>query len=197
MNNQTRLAHIQSLLNNLGNIHLLRTPYLSDQIFELYCYFRKLEEFVNRRKTPLCISKKTGFFSPHAKPGHPRSGDYFSLGDPSGGENRDLILNGEFPGISGVYHSPDIVLAKFDSDKIVSIYECKNYSGRLGPRVYREFIGFCKEMDLLSTANQIRINALIGTFPEMAPCIYTSAIADQSQAEKMKKKYNFAVIDHF
>ena len=62
---------------------------------------------------------------------------------------------------------------------------------------YREFIGFCKEMDLLSKANQIRINSLIGTFPEMIPCVYTSAIANQNYISKMKKAYNFMVVDNF
>jgi hypothetical protein len=197
VSNLTRLSYIRSLLNSIGNIQLLRVPYLSDQIFELYCYFRKLDEFVMRRKTPQCISNRAGFFSPHAKPGHPRSADYFILSDPSGGEDRDLILNGEFPGISGVNHSPDIVLAKSGTNEVISIYECKNYSGRLGRGVYREFIGYCKEMGLLSKANQMRINALIGTFPEMAPCIYTSGIASQIQVQKMKKTYNFTVSDSF
>ena len=196
MSRRTRLAYIQSLLNSIGNIRLFRIPLLSDQIFELFCYFRKLEEFINRGKTPICVSKRAGYFSPHLRPGYARSADYFRLADPLGGEVRELILNGQFIGDSGVYHSPDIVLAESDENRIVSIYECKNYSGTIGPGTYREFIGYCKETGLLSKANQVRINGLIGTFPELAPSIFTSGAVNQSQADKMKRKYNFNVFDN-
>ena len=117
------------------------------------------------------------------------------MSDPLGGEVRDLILNGEFPGESGIRHSPDIVLAESGKEKIVSIYECKNHSGALELGIYREFIGYSKELGLLSKANQNRINGLIGTFPELTPGIYTSAVARQNQMNKMKKKYNFTVND--
>ena len=194
MSNQARLSSIQALLNRLQSIHLYRVPSLSDQIFELYCYFRKLEEFMNAGKNLRCQFKSPGIFKPHAKPGKPRSADYFRLIDPQGGENRDLILNGEFQGVSGVAHSPDIALTKPDENKIVSIYECKN-SSSLGPGVYREFIGYCEEMGLLVKSNRNRVNAVIDTFSVMKPCIYTSAYADQDHVGKMKKTYDFTVAD--
>lgn len=196
MSNKSRLNYIQSFLNRLQAIHLFHVPSLSDQIFELYCYFRKLEEFMNGGKIPRCQSKSPGIFRPHAKPGKSRSADYFRLIDPQGGEDRDLILNGQFQGISGVPHSPDIALTKPDKDEIVSIYECKN-SSSLGPGVYREFIGYCEEMGLLIKSNKNRFNAVIDTFTVMKPCIYTSASADQDYVGKMKKTYNFAVVDGF
>jgi hypothetical protein len=195
MNNQARLNQIQNLLSSLQNIRLFRIPSLSDQVFELYCYFRKLEEFVNGGKIPACQSRYPGIFRPHLKPGRPRSGDYFRLIDPQGGENRDLILNGEFKGISGILHSPDISLTQPDEDEIISIYECKNYSNSLGPGVYREFIGYCEEMGLLVRSNKGRFSAVINTFAVMTPCIYTSAIVNRDHAEKLKKTYNFSVVD--
>lgn len=91
MSNQARLNQIQNLLSRLQNIRLFRIPSLSDQVFELYCYFRKLEEFVNGGKILACQSRYPGIFRPHLKPGRPRSGDYFRLIDPKGGENRETM----------------------------------------------------------------------------------------------------------
>jgi hypothetical protein len=132
------MNYIRYMLAKFSSVHHFQIPSLSDQIFELYCYFRKIEEFADSGKIPLCQSKSPGIFRLHAKPGKPRTADYFRLVDPQHGEDRDLILNGEFEGVSGISHSPDIVLTKSDEDKIISIYECKNYSGSIGPGIYRE-----------------------------------------------------------
>ena len=184
------------MLAGFGGISLLRVPRFSDQVFELYCYIRKIEEFINVGRIPQCQSITPGVFKPHAKPGRPRAADYFRLIDPQGGEDRDIILNGEFQGISGISHSPDIVLTKSNENHIISIYECKNHSGSLGPGIYREFIGYCEETGLLVKSNRGRISALTDTFPVMVPCIYTSAVANQDHVEKVKKTYNFSVVDN-
>ena len=192
---QTRLNYINSLLGRLGSLRFLSIPNASDQIFELYCYFRKVEEFINRGKQPQSKVITHGIFSAHAKPGNPRSSSYFTLIDPSG-DARDLILNGQFEGVSEIYHSPDLALTKCDSDEIVSIYECKNHSSPLGLGVYREFIGDCEEMGLVQKANKSRIKDLIDSYPELRPCIYTSAAANSVHKEKMKT-YGFTVVDCF
>ena len=195
MSSPARLSYINSLLQRLGHLRLLSNPSASDRIFELFCYFHKIEEFMTRGRTPQCkMMTSLGIFQPHAKPGNPRSASYFSIIDPLGGETTDLILNGRFTGASGIFHSPDLVLAKLDSDEVVSIYECKNHSGALGLGVYREFIGYCEEMELLQKANRSRIKTLFDSSPEMRPCIYTSAVANRMHKEGMEI-YNFSVRD--
>jgi hypothetical protein len=195
MSNVTRISYINSLLQRLGTLRLLQNPTASDRIFELFCYFRKIDEFMIRGRTPECkMMTSLGIFQPHAKPGNPRSASYFSIVDPLGGETTDLILNGRFAGASGVLHSPDLVLARLDSNDVVSIYECKNHSGNLGLGVYREFIGYCEEMELLQKANRSRIKTLFDSSPEMRPCIYTSAVANRVHKEGMET-YNFSVKD--
>jgi hypothetical protein len=154
-----------------------------------------MEEFVDRGKQPLSKVLNHGLFSAHAKPGHPRTASYFSLIERNG-DGRDLILNGQFVGSSGIAHSPDITLTKLDSNQVVSIYECKNHSSPLGIGVYREFIGYCKEMKLLQEANKSRIKDIIDSYPELGPCIYTSATANANHKEKVKR-YGFTVIDRF
>ena len=63
MSNQAKLSIIQAFLNQLQNIQLHRVPSLSDQIFELFCYFRKLEEFMNAGKELRCQSKSQGILN--------------------------------------------------------------------------------------------------------------------------------------
>jgi hypothetical protein len=197
MSDAQRLNSVNSLLTRLGSLNLYRLPYASDQIFEIYCYFRKIEQFINRSKIAEGKMINYGLFAPHSKPGRPRTASYFSIRDPLGGQAHDLILNGRFTGTSGINHSPDITLTPENDDKIISIFECKNYSARLGLGVFREFIGYYEEMGLLRTANRDRIEDVISIYPEMKSCIYTSAVAASTHKENMMRRYGFATIDRF
>lgn len=187
------------MLNQLKTYQTAYVPNFSDQIFELFCYFKKIEEFKHNGKTPLCISTSRipGVFRPHFKPGWPRNADYFQIVGARTIENRDLILNGKFEGISGIFHSPDIALTKPHENKVITFYECKNYSGRISPGVYREFIGYCKEMGVSLASINSKFSAFTDTFSVMTPCLYTSGFADIDHIEKMKEKYNLAIRDHF
>lgn len=60
MSSSVRLGLIRHLLIHLGRTPFFRTPHCSDQIFELYCYFRKLEDFVNRGKRATLINVSSG-----------------------------------------------------------------------------------------------------------------------------------------
>lgn len=188
-----RLNFIKSLLAQLGAYRVLLSSQTSEHVFELYCYFQKSKELMDRGKIPSFQNVRRNIFSVHAKPGNPRSASYISFHDPAG-ETLFLFLNGKFPGLSKIYHSPDLVLTTSKNDQIVSIYECKNHSGKLGLDVYREFIGYCEEMNLLvrGSRNQ-RIRTVRNSYPELRPCIYTSAIANKSHKNLMER-YDFTVI---
>ena len=165
----------------------------SELIFEIFCYFKKAKELMDRRKTPQFKNLNMNIFCPHAKPGRPKSASYISFSDQVG-ETLDLFLNGKFRGMSNIYHSPDLVLAKSKNGQIVSIYECKNHSGPLELGVYREFIGYCEEMGLLVRGNRSHIRTLRDSYPELRPCIYTSATANGNHKNNMRR-YDFTVID--
>ena len=161
-----------------------------ERVFELFCYFRKVEELVRRGKAPLPQKVRNRRFSPHSKPGDPLSASYISFQD-TRGEPFDLFLNGKFQGRSGVKHSPDIVLRETRSEKILSVYECKNHSGTLGLIYYREFIGYLDEMNIRKWGRSTTFRDFL---PELRPCIYTSAIANPS-SNLMRDQYDFDVID--
>lgn len=188
-----RLNFIRSLLAQLGAYRLLLKSQASEHIFELYCYFLKSKELMNRGKIPSFHNVRGNVFSAHAKPGKPRSASYISFHDKAG-ETLNLFINSKFLGLSKIYHSPDLVLTTSNNDHIVSIYECKNHSGRLELDVYREFIGYCEEMDLLvrGSRNQ-KIRTVRNSYPELRPCIYTSAVA-KKRHENLMKRYDFTVL---
>jgi len=193
-----RLALVKSLLTKLGAYQLHLRGHTSEHIFELYCYFLKAQELLKRGKTPIfqnILTRRSGnYFSAHAKPGKPGTGSYISFTDQTG-ETLDLFLNCKFLGLSNVYHSPDIVLKASNNEQIVSIYECKNHSGNLELPVYREFMGYCEEMNLLVRGNRKqRIRTVRNSYSELRPCIYTSAVARKIH-ENLTKRYDFKVID--
>lgn len=189
-----RINFINSLLAQLGPYRALLAGQTSVRIFELYCYFRKAEELMNRGKLPIPQNIRGNVFSPHAKPGNAGSASYISFSDQAG-ETLDLFLNVKFQGLSNVYHSPDIVLKASKNDQIVSVYECKNHHGKLGLGIYREFIGYCEEMNMLVRGNRNqKIRTLRNSYPELRPCIYTSAVTNKSHKSLMER-YDFSVID--
>jgi hypothetical protein len=196
MSNPQRLYLINAMLERFGRNHLIRTRQLSEKVFELYVYLKKLEEFAQNGKTVICISiNRPGFFRPHFKPGKTRANDYFILRDPLRGNDLDLILNGTFDGLSGMKHSPDIALTGHNSNRIISIYECKNYTKKLTPEVYREVIGYCKELGILVTQNRSRLNDVINAFSVLTPSLYTSGTANPDHVQMMKSTYNFGIFE--
>lgn len=197
-NTAQRLAFVKSLLAKLTPYQLHLRSYTSEHIFELYCYFLKAKELLNRGKTPIFrnIRAHSGgkVFSVHAKPGKPGTGSYISFTDQVG-ETLDLFLNCRFLGLSYVYHCPDIVLKASNNKEIVSIFECKSHSGNLELPVYREFMGYCEEMKLLVKGNRNqRIRTVRNSYPEIRPCIYTSAVTRKTH-ENLTKRYDFTVVD--
>jgi len=185
-----RLQFVNSFLNLLGRLRPLVTNSRDERVFELLCYFEKVGELIDRGKTPLLRNVRNRKFAPHSSPGDPFSASYISFQDIRG-EPFDLFLNGQFQGKSGVAHSPDIVLRETTSGKILSIYECKNHSGTLELRYYREFIGYLQEMKIQKWG---RNTAFRNFSPELRPCIYTSAKANPS-SDLMRDQYDFEVID--
>lgn len=183
-----KLQFVKNFLNSLGNLKPLVSNARNERLFELFCYFRKAEELIKRGKTPLPQNIRHGVFMPHSKPGNPMTASYIYLQEPKGGTS-DLFLNGKFSGRSGARHSPDIVLIERNSGKILSIYECKNHSGTLGLNYYREFIGYLEEMRIPKRAHTFR-----NFYPELRPCIYTSAIAS-SLGNMIQYQYDFSVDD--
>lgn len=188
--NKQRLQFINGFLKVLRKLKPLVANSRNERIFELSCYFQKANELINRGKTPLPQNVKQGRFTPHSKPGDPFSASYISFQDASG-ETFDLFLNGRFRGKSGVRHSPDIVLKESKSEKILSIYECKNHSGKLNLNHYREFIGYLEEMKVPGRRSAAILRNL---FPETRPSIYTSATANMLHAP-IRNRYDFDVID--
>jgi hypothetical protein len=143
-----RLGVIQNLLAQLGQYQILRKSQMPYHVFELYCYFRKAKELMDRGKLPIFRNPQGNVFAFHAKPGKPKTASYITFYDQNG-EDMNLFLNAEFPGRSKVLHSPDMILTSSKNDEIASIYECKHLSGNLELDIYREFIGYCEEMGLL------------------------------------------------
>jgi hypothetical protein len=185
-----RLQSVNNFLNTLGGLRPLAAKSRGERVFELFCYFRKVQELIQRGKTPVLHEVKNRRFIPNSKPGNPLSKSYISFEEARSGRF-DLFLNGEFQGKSGVEHSPDIVLREAISRKILSIYECKMHSGRLEKRYYREFIGHLEEMKIRKWG----LNVLFREFyPELRPCIYTSATANTS-SNPMLDQYDFDIID--
>jgi hypothetical protein len=183
-----RIYEIRYLLSQIANSPIFNIPHFSDQIFEVYCYLKKVEEFRQNGKAPLCVSKTTGIFRPLHKPGLPRNGDYFHLMSNSSRGNLDIILNGTFEGPSGISHSPDIAVTDINQNKVITFYECKNYSGSLGPGVYREIIGYYKEFKCKKNPDYYDV---------ATPSIYTSGTANDFHKRRMKEKYNVIVNDLF
>ena len=201
MNRLDRIRALRVLLSSLGLTGVGR-PYnslLSSNIFELYCYMKKLNEFQASGKSPIMvsISGNPHVFRPHLSPGTPRNADYFQLIGNRASENRDLILNGQFEGISGIYHSPDIVLTEQNDNQVITFYECKHYSGRLTPNVYREFIGYCKEMGITISKSGSRYSAFANTFSVMTPCLFTSACARSDHKDSLREAYNLEIRDRY
>jgi len=190
-----KIQIIDRFLAQLNLVTPLTTNSRGDLIFEAYCYFRKARELADRGKTPVPCNTSGGVFAPHSKPGNPRTASYISFEDPLG-EDLNLYLNCSFSGKSRVEHSPDIVLTRSGTrEDVVSVYECKNHSGRLGLTAYREFLGYCLEMRLLSIGpGSERLRTLRGAYPESKPCIYTSSLA-HSTHRKIGVTYGFDVID--
>lgn len=185
-----RLQALNLFLRQIGRLrHPFRNPQ-SDLIFEMYCYFLKVNELMRRGKTPTPRMVVGNFFAPHAKPGNPQNASYISFEEPDS-ETWDLHLNCRFEGKSRVLHSPDIVLKEENSDNIISIYECKNHSGTLQLSIYREFLGYIEEMAIPKYGQR----HFRGFFPEFRPCIYTSALAGPRR-RAMLHKYHFDVIDN-
>lgn len=186
---QRRLQFVNDFLKSLGPLRPFVASSRDERIFELYCYFKKVAELVKRGKTPRLRNVTNNVFAPHSKPGNAMAASYISLEEPNC-ETFDLFLNGRFSGKSGARHSPDIVLMEENSGKILSIYECKNHSGPLELTNYREFIGYLEEMKLPRRA-QATIRNL---YPEMRPCIYTSAVSRLIHA-CLQEEYDFSVVD--
>jgi hypothetical protein len=184
-----RINEIRRLLNQLASNPIFTIPRFSDQVFEVYCYLKKVEEFKQMGRTPICIQRTNGVFRPLHKPGlHRTNGDYFRLLGNNQDKTMDIFLNGTFTGQSGINHSPDIALTERNNDKVISFYECKNYSRCLGPGVYREMIGYCNEFKYKKSGFSDYVNAF-------TPAIYTSATADSIHVQKMKEKYNVIIND--
>jgi len=185
-----RLQFVNNFLIFLGGLGPLVANSRGERVFELLCYFRKVDELINRGKTPLLRRVHNRRFAPHSKPGDPLSASYISFQDVRG-EPFDLFLNGKFQGKSGVEHSPDIVLRETRNKTILSIYECKNHSGTLGLSYYREFIGYLQEMKVQKWGRSTTFRSF---YPELRPCIYTSAKANPS-SNLMRDQYDFEVVD--
>ncbi|XHH07620.1 MAG: hypothetical protein ACFCUE_08530 [Candidatus Bathyarchaeia archaeon] len=202
MSNPQRSYYIKQIFDKINTNAFLQMPHLSDQIFELFCYFSKLEQFVSNGKTPVCESKTNGVFRPNLKPG--LTGDHYRLVGVTPSEERNIFLNVKFQGASGILHCPDIVVTKTDRTKrffekeiVLTIYECKNYSGKIGPGIYREFIGYCKELGVSINRSDSKQSALTYTFSVMTPCIYTSGIADVEHKDWLRNTYSISVEDLF
>ena len=185
-----RLQFVNDFLNAFGRFKSLAANSRNERVFELFCYFRKAHELVSRGKTIIPQKVKGRSFVPHSKPGNPLSASYISLLEPYC-ETFDLFLNGEFQGRSGVRHSPDIVLREKNSEKILSIYECKLHSGKLELPYYREFIGYLEEMRIPKRRHSVLSRNL---YPELRSCIFTSAKA-RALHNPIRNLYDFDVID--
>ena len=174
----------------MGNLKISLSKARNERIFELFCYFKKADELIKRGKSPIPRAiKPGGRFIPHSGPGDPLTASYLSFVEPNAGAF-DLFLNCRFRGVSGVRHSPDIVLRKSNAGSILSVYECKNHSWTLGLSYYREFIGYLREMKIEGQ----RARLYRDLYPEMRPCIYTSAIASLSHSG-IAGRYDFVVVD--
>jgi hypothetical protein len=197
MSNPQKINYIRHMLSRLSSTMRGIPPNVtSDKVFELFCYFKKIEEFAQTGRTPVCEqSSASNIFRPNLAPGNCSSGDCFRLEDPHGGEDLYLTLNGTFSGHSGIEHSPDIVLSNNRKNKVISFYECKNYSHTLGPNVYRELIGYCKEFGVVGTVTHLGARNIVNTYSHLAPCVYTSALADDLHIERMFHTYNIRVFD--
>ncbi len=189
-----RLQFVNSFLNSLGQFRSLVANSRNDRVFELFCYFRKVDEWIRRGKSPMPQNVSKSTFAPHSKPGNPMTASYVSLQE-TNEETFDLFLNGRFRSRSGIEHSPDIALVRQTSGDVLSIYECKNHSGTLGLNYYREFIGYLEEMKLPIRGPGTRYYEwFLNLYPEMRPCIYTSAVANFAH-RYIQDKYGFRVID--
>jgi hypothetical protein len=159
-------------------------------VFELYCYFRKVESFIKRGKTIRVNNVVGGVFKPNLRPNSASAGSYISLTEP-GAKSFDLILNGQFRGKSGADHSPDITLMESGTDLILSIYECKLHARSLNLRYCREFLGFLNELKI---PNHKYSSSTRNLYPELRSSIFTTASKPWS-AIQMQTKYDFDIVD--
>lgn len=191
---QSRIYSINKFLSNLSAIRNLALNLHPDKLFETECFLLTANRLVNRNKQPFAVNQQNGF-RPLYNPGNPLNYSYLRFIDRDNqGVDLYLSMNAQVPGSTGVLHSPDIVLTHNSVDGPVhSIYECKNYSNRLGIGVYREFIGFLKELGLNIWGS--RSKNMFRAMPDMSPRIYTSAIASVVHQQMAQDKYGFSVED--
>ena len=77
----------------------------------------------------------------------------------------------------------------------MSFFECKNYPGNIGPEIYREMIGYCKELGI---KNNSTAREYTEAYPVLTSSLLTSAKCGDSLAVRfMKTKYNFDIIEGF
>lgn len=185
-----RLQFVQNFLRQVLGVQPIVVNGRNAAVFELYCYFKKVEWFIRRGKTVRVNNAVGGVFRPNLGPSASLAGSYISLTEPYTA-TFDLILNGQFRGKSGADHSPDITLIESDTELILSIYECKLHALYLNLRYCREFLGFLNE---LRVPNQKYISATRNLYPELRSSIFTSASKPMS-ALQMQNKYDFDIVD--
>jgi hypothetical protein len=108
-------------------------------------------------------------------------------------ERTELFLNSQVSKRTPVPHCPDIILTVGNRRDLCSVYECKDYSGRLGIEVYREFIGLLIELGLVRMNNR-GANMVDRILPNLSPKIYTTAIKLASHCP-LEETYGFLVED--
>lgn len=168
-------------------------PRFSEKLFELECYLSTAAQIASLNRKPIPENLGPGGrFEPLWNPGAIGNGSYFRF-EHLGREGEDMSLYMNASVSSGnretrVLHSPDIVLVR-PSLKILSISECKYYSGSLPLSTYREFIGFLEEL----TPTMIDPSWHRAT-PEMYSRIYTTAIANPLHSS-IPQSYGFVVQD--
>lgn len=188
---QNKLHRVNQFLTQLLRLRPLVGMPSSDKLFELFCYFLKVNELINRGKIPVVHNAVGGTFRPHFNPGDPYTASYLSFHDQNPNHvTVNLILNGRFIGKSRVRHSPDIALIEEGSEEITTFYECKQHTRTLGLSIYREFIGYLEEMKIPKRGQKRSRNI----FPLLRPCLYTSANAGPN-ADALQDQYQFTVED--
>jgi hypothetical protein len=190
MSTSPRLQFVQNFLTQVLGLQPTVINRRNSTVFELYCYFKKVEWFVRRGKMVRINNVPRGIFRPNLGPNTPTAGSYISLTEAQTA-TFDLVLNGQFRGKSGADHSPDITLIERDSGLILSIYECKLHALHLNLRYCREFLGFLNELRI---PNQKYVSTTRDLYPELRSSIFTSASKPPS-AIQMQSKYDFDIVD--
>lgn len=164
-------------------------------MFELECYFHTAIRLALRNKTPRAVNVSHGFV-PLYNPGNAVRASHLHFTDNSDptAPVMKLLLNHSVEGRCSVEHSPDILLTIEPSNETYSIYECKMSSQpQLDLKFYREFIGFLVELGLTKTNNR-SMSQRYTAFPDLAPRIYTTAIASRAH-RPIETNYGF-VVEH-